>query len=124
MHTLTTCSCFKDQAAEAVRFYASAFSELKITGLARCGANEFGGPAGSVRTMSFELFDQTWLAINGGPHFAFNDGVSLIVNCNTQDEIDRLWAALVADGGLPCNAAGSRTNSACPGRSCRAYWAT
>ena len=76
MHTLTTCLCFKDQAEEAVRFYASVFSELKITGLARCGANEFGGPAGSVRTMSFELFDQTWLAINGGPHFSFNDGVS------------------------------------------------
>lgn len=101
MHTLTTCLCFKDQAEEAVRFYASVFSELKITGLPRCGANEFGGPAGSVRTVSFELFGQAWLAVNGGPHFAFNDGVSLVVNCDTQDEIDRLWTTLTADGGAP-----------------------
>lgn len=94
MHTFTTCLCFKDQAEEAARFYASVFSELKITGLTRCGANEFDGPVGSVRTVSFELFDRAWLAVNGGPHFSFNDGVSLIVNCDTQDEIDRLWTAL------------------------------
>src|SRR3569832_1204366 len=101
MHTLTTSLCFKDQAEEAVRFYASVFSEFKITGLMRCGANEFGGPAGSVRTVNFKLFGQTWLAVNGGPHFAFYDGVSLIVNCDTQDEIDRLGAARGAGGGAP-----------------------
>ena len=51
--------------------------------------------------MSFELFGQAWLALNGGPHFSFNDGVSFIVNCDTQGEIDRLWTALTVDGGTP-----------------------
>jgi len=73
---------------------------VKITAITRCGPNEFGGTAGSVRTVSFELFGQAWLALNGGPHFSFNDGVSFIVNCDTQDEIDRLWDALTA-GGTP-----------------------
>jgi len=51
--------------------------------------------------VSFELFGQPWLALNGGPHFSFNDGVSFIVNCDTQGEIDRLWTALTVDGGTP-----------------------
>src|SRR3569832_2404384 len=116
MHTLTTCLCFKDQAEEAVRFYASVFSELKITGLMRCGANEFGGHAGSVRNVSFVLFGQTWLAVNGGPHFAFYDGVYIIVNCDTQDEIDLLWAALVADVGAPGRGGGRGGGGGRPGR--------
>jgi len=64
--------------------------------------------------------------VQPGKHTSFpqsvklNDGVSLIVNCDTQDEIDRLRTALVADGGAPVQCGWLKTNSACPGRSCRA----
>lgn len=64
--------------------------------------------------------------VQPGKHTSFpqsvklNDGVSLIVNCDTQDEIDRLRTALVADGGAPVQCGWFKTNSACPGRSCRA----
>jgi predicted 3-demethylubiquinone-9 3-methyltransferase (glyoxalase superfamily) len=69
--------------------------------IARCGDNEIGGAPGSVRTLGFTLFGQSCLAVNGGPHFAFNDGVSFVIHCDTQTEIDRLWEALTADGGQP-----------------------
>lgn len=100
MLSLTTCLCFDYEAEEAIAFYASIFGpDCRIEHVARCADNEIGGAAGSVRTVSFTLFGQPYLAVNGGPHFVFNDGVSFVVHCDTQAEIDRLWTALTADGG-------------------------
>ena len=68
--------------------------------------------------VEFEIDGQTFTALNGGPHFKFNEAVSFQVMCETQDEIDYFWSKLSA-GGRKASAAGSRTSSACPGRSCR-----
>ena len=56
------------------------------------------GPEGTVVAIHFELFGQPFLAINGGPHFKFTQAISLCVNCDNQEEIDRLWDALSASG--------------------------
>ena len=82
-----------------------------------------GGPgtAGTVMTIAFELKGQQFVALNGGPGFPFTNAVSLVVNCDSQEEIDYFWEKLAADGGEQIvSAAGSRTSSACRGRSCRA----
>jgi len=82
----------------AVRFYLSIFKDGRIVSVTHCGENEPGAPAGSVRTILFHLFGQEFLAVNGGSYFTFNDGVSLMVNCDTQQEIDELWDRLSAGG--------------------------
>ena len=56
-------------------------------------------PAGTVLTVDFELFGQRFSALNGGPMFTHSEAVSFQVRCDTQDELDRIWDALVADGG-------------------------
>src|SRR6185312_14265230 len=61
------------------------------------------GEAGSVMTVSFELEGQKFIGLNGGPNYTFTEAVSFMVNCETQEEVDRLWAKL-SDGGEegPC----------------------
>lgn len=97
MRDIVTHLAFKDRAEEAVGFYVSLFPDARVTGTTHFGANE-PGPEGSVRTIRFELLGREFHAVNGGPEFAFADGTSVLVRCDTQDEIDRLWAAL-SDGG-------------------------
>ncbi|MDI1311163.1 VOC family protein, partial [Prosthecobacter sp.] len=58
-------------------------------------------PAGTVMTVEFELFGQNYTALNGGPEFPFNEAISLMVACETQEEVDRYWDALTTDGGKP-----------------------
>lgn len=89
---------FDTQAEEAVDFYVSVFPDSKINSIARY--TEAGpGEAGSVMTIDFTVNSQRLVAINGGPDFTFDEAVSLMVECETQDEIDTLWDALIADGG-------------------------
>lgn len=101
------CLWFDDQAEQAANFYVSVFSarratmpdggESKILGVSRYG--EAGpGPAGSVMTVEFLLEGQEFLALNGGPEFTFTPAISLIVNCETQEEVDQLWETL-SEGG-------------------------
>ena len=102
MQKITPCLWFDHNAEEAVDFYISVFSALgkkksKITGVARYG-DAGPGPKGGVLTIKFKLDGQEFLALNGGPHFKFNEAISLIVNCNTQKEVDRLWKKLSAGG--------------------------
>lgn len=97
MQKITPCLWFDHQAEEAVEFYLSIFPEGRIVKTARYG--EAGpGPAGSVMTVEFELFGQRFTALNGGPHFQFNEAISLTVNCETQEEVDRYWEQLSAGG--------------------------
>ena len=78
-------------------FYVSIFKNSKILGVSHFG--EAGpGPAGTVLTVTFELDGQEFTALNGGPHFTFTEAISLFVNCETQQEIDELWAKLTAAG--------------------------
>jgi predicted 3-demethylubiquinone-9 3-methyltransferase (glyoxalase superfamily) len=84
---------FDSQAEEAANFYVSIFPNSKITDVVR------RGPVGSVMTIAFELNGARVVALNGGPHFQFSEAVSLVVNCDSQAEVDQLWDGLTADGG-------------------------
>ncbi|MGD0367662.1 MAG: VOC family protein [Acidobacteriaceae bacterium] len=89
---------FDDNAEEAVAFYLSVFKNAKAGGVTRWGE---GGPGkqGSVLTVSFTLEGMEFIALNGGPHFKFNESISFVVNCKDQAEIDEMWEKLSAGGG-------------------------
>lgn len=95
---ITTCLWFDDQAEKAAQFYVATFPDSTILSTSHY-ASDAQKPEGSVLTVEFELFDQPFLALNGGPHFTHSPAVSFQVFCDTQEEVDRLWNALVADGG-------------------------
>ncbi|HUC18561.1 MAG TPA: VOC family protein [Acetobacteraceae bacterium] len=99
MPDITPFLWFNTEAEEAARFYVSLFPHSKITRIVeRTEAVPVRG--GKVLTVSFELGDKPFTALNGGPHHKFTEAVSFVVHCKTQDEIDRYWNALV-DGGMP-----------------------
>jgi len=101
MQTITPCLWFDDKAEEAVKFYVSIFKNSKVGRIARygeAGAKVSGRPKGSVMTATFEIEGQEFMALNGGPHFKFSEAISLIVNCESQEEIDEFWEKL-SDGG-------------------------
>lgn len=97
MSTITTFLTFNDQAEEAARFYTAIFPGSRITDITRYGAGA-PAPAGSVMTVTFELFGRKHIALNGGPSFTFSQGFSMFVSCDTQDEVDRYWERLTASG--------------------------
>ncbi len=97
MPTITTFLTFNDQAEEAVEFYTSIFKNSRIVNTTRYGHNG-PGPAGSMMTAAFELEGQPFVALNGGPSFSFSQGISLLVTCETQDEIDKYWEKLSTGG--------------------------
>jgi predicted 3-demethylubiquinone-9 3-methyltransferase (glyoxalase superfamily) len=99
MQKITPFLWYNDNAEEAVDFYRGIFKDTKVTGMTHYG--EAGpGLKGSVMTIAFELFGQEFTAINGGPHFQFTPAVSFVVNCETQEEVDKYWDALSAGGRL------------------------
>ena len=88
---------FDHQAEEAAGFYTSIFPNSTVRTIIRYG--EAGpGPKGSAMTVAFELAGQQFVALNGGPHFKFTEAISFVVNCETQEEVDRYWAKL-SEGG-------------------------
>lgn len=92
---------FDTQAKEAADFYVSLFPNSKIEKInyyTDASSKVSGMPAGSVLTVAFTLDGQKYIAINGGPYFTFTPAISLMVNCDSQKEIDRLWNALIAGG--------------------------
>jgi len=91
---------FDTQAEEAAELYVSLFPDSRIDGVTRYGDAGPGVP-GSVMVVSFTLGGQQFSAINGGPVYAFTPAVSFSVSCDDQDEVDRYWNALTADGGEP-----------------------
>lgn len=98
---ISPCLWFADQAEEAARFYVGIFKNSKITLITRygeAGREAHGRKPGTVLTVSFELDGQSFIALNGGPAFTFNEAVSLMINCDTQEEIDYYWAELSAGG--------------------------
>jgi len=100
MQRITPCLWFDGTAEEAVAFYTSVFRRSKILAVTRFGASGAGVSGqkpGSVMTITFRIEGQEFLAVNGGPDFAFTPAISLLVKCRTQGEIDRLWKKLSAD---------------------------
>ena len=95
---ITPCLWFDTRAEEAAKFYCSIFPNSRITEISYFG-DAGPRPAGMVLTVGFELDGQQYTALNGGPEFKFSEAVSLQIFCDTQDEVDRYWSALIADGG-------------------------
>jgi predicted 3-demethylubiquinone-9 3-methyltransferase (glyoxalase superfamily) len=92
---------FDNQAEEAVSFYISIFRNSGIVSIARYGeegAEASGRPTGTVMTIAFRLDGQEFVALNGGPIFKFTEAISFVVNCESQDEVDRYWEKLSAGG--------------------------
>jgi predicted 3-demethylubiquinone-9 3-methyltransferase (glyoxalase superfamily) len=94
---ITTCLWFDTQAEEAAGFYVSIFDGSKVLNVARYGDGG-PGPAGQAITVQFEIEGRIFTALNGGPAFKFNEAVSFVIDCASQEEVDRYWAALT-DGG-------------------------
>ncbi len=95
---ITTFLWFNQEAEEAANFYVSLFKDSKILSVSRYG--EGGpGPKGSAMVVEFQLAGQRFQALNGGPVFKFTEAISLMVDCDSQEEVDRLWSKMTADGG-------------------------
>jgi len=107
MQKITPFLWFDDQAEEAANFYASVFSSRrgadsgrgpsKVVNVSRYGEAGPGTP-GTAMTVAFQLDGQEFTALNGGPAHTFTEAISFVVNCQTQDEVDELWAALSQGG--------------------------
>src|SRR5258706_14751157 len=100
------CLWFDTQAEEAAKFYVSVFENSKMGKISHYGKEGFevhGRPAGSVMTAEFEIDGQKFVALNGGPHFKFNEAVSFQILCKTQAEVDHFWEKLAQGGNEgPC----------------------
>jgi predicted 3-demethylubiquinone-9 3-methyltransferase (glyoxalase superfamily) len=88
---------FDTQAEEAANFYVSLFDNSRITKVLRYG-DAGPGPKGSVMTVAFELAGQQFSAINAGPQFKFTEAISMVINCESQAEVDTYWDRL-GEGG-------------------------
>jgi len=100
---LATCLWFDGQAEEAANYYVSIFPKGRITQVTRTpgvGQDVHGRAEGSVLCVEFQLGGHSFLALNGGPQFKFNQAISLMVPCRTQEEIDYYWERL-REGGDP-----------------------
>ena len=97
MQKITPFFWFDNNAEEAANFYVSIFKNSKVLNISRYG-DAGPGPKGTVLIVEFELDGQKFIALNGGPQFKFNEAVSFVVNCETQDEIDYFWEKLSAGG--------------------------
>ena len=85
-HELTTCLWYDGKAKEAAEYYCSIFKDSKIT-------------SENPMVVTFEINGSKFMGLNGGPMFSFNEAVSFIVTCDTQEEIDMYWNKLIANGG-------------------------
>lgn len=97
MQKITTFLWYDDKAEEAANFYVSIFKNSKIEDISRYG-DAGPGPKGQVMVVRFKLEGQEFVALNGGPYFQFTPAISLMVNCESQAEVDELWEKLSAGG--------------------------
>jgi predicted 3-demethylubiquinone-9 3-methyltransferase (glyoxalase superfamily) len=101
MDKISPCLWFDGDAEEAATLYTSLFPNSRIDSVDRAPADTPSGPKGSVLTIHFTLGERSFLGLNGGPDFKFNEAVSMSVDCDDQAEVDKYWDALLADGGEP-----------------------
>jgi predicted 3-demethylubiquinone-9 3-methyltransferase (glyoxalase superfamily) len=98
---ITPCLWFDTQAEQAANFYCSVFKDSKIGKISRYGKEGYeihGKKAGTVMAVEFELEGQTFVGLNGGPQFKFDEAVSFQIHCETQQEVDYFWDKLTKDG--------------------------
>ena len=92
MKKITPFLWFDTEAEEAMNLYVSIFKNSKVLGVTP-------GPNGRALSVNFELEGQEFIGLNAGPEFKFNESISFLVNCHSQEEVDELWEKLTADGG-------------------------
>ena len=95
---ITTYLWFDEQSLEAAEFYVNLFPGAKLGNISHYQADA-QKPEGSVLTVEFELFGRPFVALNGGPHFTHSEAVSFQVSCETQEDVNRIWDAIVSNGG-------------------------
>lgn len=98
MAKLVPCLWYSEKAEEAAAFYAGLLPDSRIERISALPADSPSGPAGSVKIVEFTLVGRPFLAMSAPPIASLNHSISLMVHCDTQEEIDRLWAAL-SEGG-------------------------
>lgn len=101
LQRITSCLWFHNQAEEAASFYTSIFDHSAILQVTRFGKERHpteGMTEGMVMSVKFQLDGQQFLALNGGPAFNFNESISLMVQCESQEEVDYYWDKL-SEGG-------------------------
>jgi predicted 3-demethylubiquinone-9 3-methyltransferase (glyoxalase superfamily) len=98
MKKITPFLWFNNEAEPAARFYTSVFKGSRIRAVTRYSKGTSGKP-GSVMTVSFNILDQEFTALNGGPVYKITPAVSFVVHCSTQKEVDTYWRKLTAGGG-------------------------
>ncbi len=102
IHPIIPCLWFDGKAEDAARFYVSVFKNSKINDITYYGKEGYeihNQTEGTVLTVEFEINEQAFTALNGGPIFQFNESVSFQIFCDTQEEIDYYWSVMTADGG-------------------------
>ena len=90
---------YAKDAEKAARLYASIFPDSSVDNVTSMQSESPSGPPGSVQVVEFTLFGQPFQAMSAGPHHEFNDAISLAVSCESQEELDRYWNALIEGGG-------------------------
>jgi predicted 3-demethylubiquinone-9 3-methyltransferase (glyoxalase superfamily) len=99
MDKILPCLWFDGEAEEAAAFYVSLLPDSGIGAVNRSPADYPSGKAGDVLTVEFTLAGRRYVALNGGPEFAFTEALSLQIHCENQGEVDRLWDSLLESGG-------------------------
>jgi 2-polyprenyl-6-hydroxyphenyl methylase/3-demethylubiquinone-9 3-methyltransferase len=101
MKGITPCLWFDGKAEEAATFYASLLPDSRVDSVNRAPSDYPGGKEGDALVVEFTLLGRPFQGLNGGPQFPFTEAISLSVSTEDQAETDRLWYALIADGGSP-----------------------
>jgi predicted 3-demethylubiquinone-9 3-methyltransferase (glyoxalase superfamily) len=101
MPTISPCLWFDGTAEEAAKLYTSIFPNSRIDRVNRSAADNPSTKEGEVITVDFTLDGRPFIGLNGGPDFTFSEAISFSIDCKDQAEVDRYWAALIADGGEP-----------------------
>ncbi|QLH73356.1 VOC family protein [Rhodopseudomonas palustris] len=101
MSKIVPCLWFAGEAEQAAQFYVSLLPGSRIDNIQRSVVDTPGGPEGSVLVVEFTVAGQPFMALNGGTPLPFNHAVSFKIDCVDQAEVDRLWDALLAEGGEP-----------------------
>ncbi len=99
---ISNCLWFDSDAETAAKFYISIFPNSSIGEISYYGKEGFefhGKPEGSVMSVNFQLDGTRFMGLNGGPLFKFNESVSFMISCDSQDEIDHYWNSLISEGG-------------------------
>jgi len=101
MSKISPCLWFNGDAEAAAQHYTTIFPNSRILSVDRSPAETPSGPKDMVLTVNFSLDGQTFIGLNGGPDFKFNEAISFSIDCDDQAEVDRYWDALIEDGGEP-----------------------